>query len=255
MMGDSNMNKFLLGTLFISIFFSKTIFGEMVIVEFDKDSSTNTTNVGVFSETGDTINSATYPGSLSYTISGLTVDSIGIADDSISFSFGFTATGSDASGTTPVGFGFNNGAIGVNSAGTVDSEEPSLIDAAGESLSIALTSSSISLGVGATETGVISFVGFTGANISSLGSNDRFDLSGGTGADGLALASDPSFDPVSSFTIGFNTGGVRVEDIQAQFKVSVVPEPTSALLFGLFLAGSIPIRRRPVRNKCPKISI
>ncbi len=219
--------------------------GALVNITFDN--SVRTTDIGTITQVSNTTGGTTLPpSSVEYSVSGLSIDSIGALDDSFSFIFSLSATGSAASGVAAIGIGSSGGDWGINSNGTAGGEAAGSFDAVGESLTLSFTSASVSLGTVSTDLPFVSFLGFTGFDLTSFGA-DTYDLQGTT-VDGTGLSTDPnSFSPTQSFTIAHRSGSFSISDIRARFDVSAataVPEPSSLAMVCLSGIGFVSFRRR-----------
>lgn len=176
------------------------------------------------------------PQTLTHTVSGLTIDGHGLANDSVVLNFTITTDGQNiqTSGTSAAGW-FSSGATTLNGNG--------------EFVQIDYASMTVTLsGGGATATE--SFIGFTGVSFGSWAAghtatanglsitfddqivdDNRFlDLSGG--------GADPSlktlFDTAANNGSGTDAAGSwRPEGWDFQFEVTAVPEPSSTALIGL----------------------
>lgn len=229
----------------ISVLHALSSHAELIGVTFDGNNSS--TSLGSIAETADNIDANSgSPATISFRISGLTIDSVGTADDTVDFSVALSGTGSGGI----LGFGNAGGDWGVNSPGT-GGENANQLDVVGESITFALQSSMVTLGAGATETGMLEFIGFTGFDATAFGDGDRFDLSG-TSSDGTGLSADPTFDGTSSFTVTYNdnngsNNGFRIGDVAATFNVTAtsvaVPDPGTFVGLCLGLLGVVTYRR------------
>lgn len=220
----------------------------IINVDFDKTDFTASEGT-VTKDLDQTAGSGGSPASLTYTVSGLTLDGVGTADDAFSFTVALSGTGAAAASGSILGFGFDGATApsrewGVNSGlGVVDKGR--LLDHAGESMTVSLVSSSVTLGGGATGWSIAS-QGLTGF-YAGQDEASTFDLTG-TSADATGISGDAdiTFSAVSSFTATYNTAangdeGIGIGGIDATF--NIVPEPSSAALFSL-AATALFLRRR-----------
>lgn len=188
------------------------------------------TPTGTVTNSNLTTASAGNPQTSGYTITGLTLDSVGTGDDSITFNMILTGTGTG----TIDGFGAAFEAWGVQD----DDGTGSLVDP-DESLAFSFEAASVTLGAGATETATITFDGFTGFRALNVQSGETFDITGTTGsnATGESIAQNALYSLAggteNSFTIEGNTGAMRYYHVGGQVTVNAVPEPSSAALLGL----------------------
>ena len=235
-----------MSSIILFLLLSTSSFGTLIDVQFDKNPDSS--SLGGIARVSDATGATLGPvAAISFTVTNLTIDSVGTLDDSIAFEFTLTGTGSDATApTNHLGFGANSGRWGVNSAGGGDTA--SFLDAAGESITLVLSDSTVTLGAGATEMATITFIGFTGFDLANFTGNggDLFNLSG-TSADGMGLgtAADPTtFDPTPSFTLEHNAGSFRLANITATFDASVIPEPSAPALVGIGVLTLMVSRRK-----------
>lgn len=221
----------------------------IITVDFDKALFTASEGA-VAKDLDESAGGGGSPANLTYIVSGLTLDGVGTADDAFSFTVTLSGAGATASsGISGFGFGTNPGQTqwGVNSASGV-TDKGRLLDHAGESMTVSLVSSSVTLGGGETgweiaSQGLTGF--FAGQDVASV-----FDLAG-TSADatGISGGADITFDAVNSFTATYNTAangleGIGIGGIDATFDIQAIPEPTSTALLGLGGLALILRRRR-----------
>ena len=183
---------------------------------------------------------ATTGSGVSYTVSGLTIDSVGTGDDSFSFDLGITpGNGSDAFSTSGAGY------FGVDSSARQTDSSLQKISDAGESLIFTMTPGAITLGAGAFETGVASFVDLTEFGIQNLGSSEvyTFSVEGGAPSTGQTSATQTIAGQFFEVTYEGTTDGYRVQNIKADFDLVAVPEPASMLLGGTFFLIALMLRR------------
>ena len=176
------------------------------------------------------------PQTLTYTVSGLTIDSDGIANDSVTISFSATASGN-------INSGVNNSNQGFFAVGSwIDAGEFTRMDFA-----------SISLGLSSGATGAAEFLGFTGVSVQLAtngetgddGSTDKFTLNGTTyahtpGAGEEAISSNIAINNDDFILLtgvetasGAGTNGGSYRHLDMDFSFSAVPEPSSTALLGL----------------------
>ncbi|NWK55859.1 PEP-CTERM sorting domain-containing protein [Verrucomicrobiaceae bacterium N1E253] len=179
--------------------------------------------------------------SMLYTVTGLTLDSVGTADDQITFEMGLA--GSSSSGTV-VGMGASYGAWGIADG----SGSASLIEN-DEALTFGFVAATVTLGAGAFESASVSFDGFTGFSALNVAAGETFNISG-TAANNVTGASIASNGDLysftgseSAFTVEGNEGAMRYNLVQASVTINTVPEPSASVLIAL--AGiSLILRRR-----------
>ncbi|MBK1825686.1 PEP-CTERM sorting domain-containing protein [Haloferula rosea] len=181
-------------------------------------------------------------GTMTITLTSLTLDGNGADDDTAVFNFTVSATG----GT------INNDPndLGVNGNGG------GRISDVSESLTFTYTGGSITLGAGATpgDTGVIDFIGFNQIDFSQFTNDgtapdDVASLAFGGGAATNVTTDEFTFAPNSdAMTVGYVSGdtndGFKVNHFRARFSLDVVPEPSTALLSMIGLTGFLLRRRR-----------
>ena len=228
---------------------------QAAIITVDFDKTDFTASAGTVAKTSDdTAGTGGSPADVTYTVSGLTLDGVGTADDAFTFTVTLSGTGATAVSGSILGFGFD-GATALSREWGVNSGDPDnftdkgrLLDHAGESMTISLVSSSLTLGGGETGWEIASqgLTGFyAGQDVAST-----FDLAG-TSADATGISGDAdiTFSAVSSFTATYNTAangdeGIGIGGIDATFDIQAVPEPSSAALLGLGGFALILRRRR-----------
>ena len=182
-------------------------------------------------------------GTITLTLTSLTLDANGVDDDTATITFGISSSGGTINHTTDLG-------VDGNSAGR--------INATSEALTFTYISGSVTLGTGynPSEIGVVDFKGFNGVAFSQF-TND------GTAPDDVASlvfgGGSPTNVTTSSYTftanpddmtVGFVSGdspndGFKLSAIQARFglNIATVPEPSAALLGGLGLLALLRRRR------------
>ncbi|SHK42509.1 PEP-CTERM protein-sorting domain-containing protein [Rubritalea squalenifaciens DSM 18772] len=185
---------------------------------------------------------------ITYTITGLTLDSVGSGDDEVVITMGIVAT-STSGAVTGIGAAF--GAWGVeDGTGTASLVDPD------EALSFSITAASVNLGAGAFETAEINFDGFTGFAALNVGAGETFNIANTnsndvTNFEAAPLPNDPDEGAANiytftgtedSFTVEGNTGAMRYAYITGGFTIDTIPEPSSTSLLGL--AGLSLILRR-----------
>jgi hypothetical protein len=198
-------------------------------------------SLGTISVTAGAFDATTASQVFTYTVSGLTLDSFGTADDSIEFKMkltGYSTTGAVTSlDAIYAAWGVNDG------TGTT-----TLVDA-DEALKFAFDGATVTLGAGGTETATITFNGFTSFQGLNLATSEVFDITGTTGSDQTGITGNPNYtvftltQPEDAFTLDVTTGGIRYRRIETSVTVDTVPEPSSAAVF-LSLFGLALIRRR-----------
>lgn len=177
------------------------------------------------------------PQTLTYTVSGLTIDSDGIANDSVTISFTATASGN-------INSGFNNASQGFFAVGSwLSAGQWTRMDFA--SISLGLSSGDPSY--------TASFDGFTelsvqlagGGETGDDGSTDKFTVNGVTYADTNGAGEEPisSAIPINNddfilltgveTATGTGTTGGTYRHLDMNFQFTVVPEPSSTALLGL----------------------
>lgn len=176
-----------------------------------------------------------------YTISGLTLDSVGTADDSFTFTLGLLAA--STSGTvTGIGASFQYWGVndGTGTGSLIESDETIRFD---------FDAAVVTLGAGATETASLNFDGFKGFELLNTAAGETFNITGTTNNNvtNQAHAGQEALNAFTgledSFIYGGNSGAMRIGGIRAQVTITTVPEPSSALLLGL--AGTaLTFRRR-----------
>ena len=230
---NETSHKIIRATAVITLASASLAQAATINVDFDK--SAFTASAGTIVKTADaTAGTGGSPADVTYTVSGLTLDGVGTADDAFSFTVTLSGTGASASaGILGFGFGPATGTRewGVNS-GTGVTDLGRHLDFAGESMNVSLVSSSVTLGGGETGWEIVS-QGLTGF-FASQDAVSTFDLSG-TSADatGISGNGDITFSATNSFTATHNTGGIGIGGIDATFDIQKIPEPSSAALFGL----------------------
>ena len=172
-------------------------------------------------------------GTITVTVTGLTIDANGTGDDSMTAQFLMTSAGGTIN---------DNGTDwGVNGNGA------GRISAATESLSISFLTGSTTLGAGATPGDIGTFV-FKGFNQISFTQFDNPDgdiatltIGAGSPANVTINPFDFTADP-NDITVGYaqggtNNDGFKLNHFRARFEVDVIPEPTGSLLALLGLTG------------------
>ena len=183
---------------------------------------------------------------MKYTISGLTLDGVGSADDSITLQFSISA----ATGGTPIltftdDFGVDGGGTQIN---------------AGETLAFAFTSGSVLLNAGGDGGMNVLFDGFSAMdanNIATVG-NEGFNLTFNSSTTTRNTSDPISFGGLfSTFQVAgitaaqFNTALSRTDGIDSAFSINAfdfrvtvaVPEPSHASLLMLSALGLFRRRR------------
>ncbi|MFC4992637.1 PEP-CTERM sorting domain-containing protein [Rubritalea tangerina] len=207
------------------------------------------TNLGSLINTGETTSDGGNPQSSVYQISGLTLDSVGTADDSITLTLTLTGTGSAAIAGHGASFSYWGVNDGSGSASLVDEDE---------SLAFAIGPISVNLGAGAVETAQATFLGFKGFGALNVATGETFDITGttnnnATNVDAKGLPNDTSDTNVElynfsgyeqGFTIAANSGAMRYGRVLTDIRIetTAIPEPSSCAL--LSLAGLTLLRRK-----------
>lgn len=201
---------------------------------------------------------------MQFDISGLSIDGIGSADDSVSFSIVVEAWGISTDTAVPTmsldtPYIFSTaqttswGNTGLNGGGNFDS---STSVNAGEGLSFRYGTGSVLLGDGGSGSFALEFDGFTGINYARRGSGDNREVV--IELDGVySLLEDPEFDhDLSLDNVNFvaigeaegTNGYFRISRIDFGVSVVAVPEPSAAgVLFGVLGLFSIVTVRRRIR--------
>lgn len=181
-------------------------------------------------------------GTMTITLTSLTLDGNSADDDTAVLNFTVSATG----GT------INNDPndLGVYGNG------PGRINHASESLTFTYIGGSITLGAGATpgDTGVIDFIGFNQIDFTQFTNDgsapdDVASLAFGGGTATNVTTDEFTFAPNSdAMTVGYVSGdtndGFKVNHFRARFSLDVVPEPSTAFLSMIGLTGFLLRRRR-----------
>ncbi|MGB0993094.1 MAG: PEP-CTERM sorting domain-containing protein [Akkermansiaceae bacterium] len=205
-------------------------------------SRTNTSHGSISSIVANAGSAGGADQSIQYTVTGLTLDSVGTADDSITFTMGLL--GASTTGAV-AGMAASFEYWGVNDGtGTGSLVEPD------ETLRFDFDGSTISLGAGATETASLVFDGFEGFELLNTSAGETFNITGTTNnnvtnqahAGQEALNSFTGFE--NTFTYGGSNGAMRIGGVRAQVTITTVPEPSSALLLGLGSLAVVMRRRR-----------
>jgi hypothetical protein len=204
--------------------------------DFDPDAGQfGTTDLGTLSRDQNVVDGAG-PQTLQYTVSGLTIDDDGTANDSVQITFTATASGT-------INSGFNNASQGFFAVGSwLSAEQWTRMDFTGITVNVS------GGGFSAAE-----FLGFTnlqvqlagGGETGNDGSTDEFTINGTTyaddagdfaGGDDFAIAND-DFILLTAVEVATGTGTTagtyRHFDMDFQFSATAVPEPSSTALLGL----------------------
>jgi len=171
------------------------------------------------------------PQDLIYTVSGLTIDQDGTANDSVTITFTGTAVGN-------INSGYNNASQGFFVS-------PGSWLSVGQWTQLDFTSMSVDLSSGAQ--GVGNFEGFTNLQVQNGEPGDSYEVNGvlysdPAGSQDIAIANENfiRLEGISVSGIG-NTGGTyRMFDWNFQFSATVAPEPST---LGLLLVGSALLSR------------
>jgi len=179
-------------------------------------------------------------GTMTITLTSLTLDGNGADDDTAVLNFTVSSNGGTINHSTDLG-------VNGNGAGR--------ISATTESLVFTYTSGLITLGAGAApgDFGTIDFLGFNQVDFSQFDNSDGDIATVQSGAGTPVLVTTdpytfPSADP-GALTVGYNAGGTsndgfKVNHFRARFTLDVVPEPSTSLLSMMGLAGLLLRRRR-----------
>lgn len=190
----------------------------------------------VYSDTG--LNGAS-SGTMTITLTGLTLDGNGADDDSAVMNFTITSTGGAINHTTDLG-------VTGNGAGRISDVS--------EILTFSFSSGSVTLGAGASpsDVGTLDFIGFNQIDLTQFQADgapdDIASLSLGGVAEPDVTASEYTFTSNSGdLALGYVQGddvndGFKLNHFRARVSLDVVPEPSSALL--VTLGGLALLRRR-----------
>jgi len=169
------------------------------------------------------------PQTSAYTITGLTLDSVGSEDDSITFDMILTGTGTG----TVDGFGASYEAWGVQD----DDGNVSLVET-DETMTFSFGAATVTLGAGATEVASIVFDGFSSFKALNVQAGETYDITGTTASNVTDVhptqgTTNSLAGLENSFTIEGNTGAMRYYHIGSQVTITSVPEPASTTLLAL----------------------
>jgi len=209
--------------------------------DFDPDAGQfGVSSLGTLTKDANVIDGAG-PQDLTFTISGLTIDDTGTADDSVQITFEANAfDGTD----TPIDIesGVGNSSAGWFSAGGVWLRNQRYVTLDYSSMTVNLS--------GGTDNGFGDFLGFTNLTVQSWSAGDEAVLNGtnvefdsGDFTDGeFTLANTQGFR-LDTQNIGLGTD-FRAQDWDFELSVTAVPEPSSTALLGLGLSSLLLRRRR-----------
>ena len=182
---------------------------------------------------------------MSYKVTGLTLDSVGTADDEITFELGLLGTGDNTV----------NGIAGDKNAyfavASDNGGDDTLLEN-DEGLTISYAGATVTLGAGATETASIAFDGFTGFSAWNFTpGSESFNVSGTVASDATAqtvAANGGAYSLLATedvFTIEGNVGSSRYSRFLTGVTVTTtIPEPATLGLVVASGAGILFIRRR-----------
>lgn len=183
--------------------------------------------------------------STTYTITGLSLDNFGTADDSITFTLDFLVALTQDNTDTISGIGTNGGFFGVRT-NEESTGQRSFINPK-ESLNFSFGGATAILGAGGSQTvSSIDFNGFTGFSANDLSGSDSYNVGAtiNNNATGITDTTKTFTGSELTFTIEGNNGGIRYGDILTGVTVNVIPEPsTYALLTGFLGIAYVIIRR------------
>lgn len=160
---------------------------------------------------------------VTYTVSGLTIDGTGTADDSVDITFSFS------SGTTTGVYGINwQGSVSVGGSWVTNQR----------TLTLAYDSISVNLS-GGTDNGAGTFLVISEYTINSWNAGDEATLNGAslnydTGDTDAATAFSPGVNSVALTHVDHvGAGSFRFNSFDFAFEADAVPEPSSTALLGL----------------------
>ncbi|BDS07196.1 hypothetical protein NT6N_22360 [Oceaniferula spumae] len=197
---------------------------QMASGEFGNRTLTSEGTIGFAPGSGNVSNSGGADQSITYRISGLSLDNFGTGDDSVDITLGLFATSNGA--VTGMGTAF--GHWGVNG---------SLVSPT-QTITFTIDEATVNLGAGGTETATVAINGFSAFNLLNVAANERYSITGTvannvTGADPVQDVPNQFTGTEQAFTYGGNVGDMRVGELQSSITITSVPEPSSAALFGL----------------------
>jgi hypothetical protein len=208
--------------------------------DFDPDAGQfGTTSLGTLSRDQNVVDGAG-PQTLQYTVSGLTIDDDGTANDSVTITF--SASAFDASsGNTNINSGVNNGSgLGFFAHANGWSEDDDILRMDFTNITVDVSGGGFS---------AAEFLGFTALTVQNGGngeSGDAYTVNGdlysfdtlgdfsGAGSTNYAVSPSNSLE-LEGVSFGTVNGGgsYRWQDMDFQFSATAVPEPSSTALLGL----------------------
>ena len=219
--------------------------------DFDPDAGQfGTSDLGTLSRDQNVVDGAG-PQTLQYTVSGLTIDDDGSANDSVTITFSASAF-DNSNGNTDINSGYNNG---INPQGFLALASGWSQD--DDILRMDFTNITVDVSGGGFSTA--EFLGFTELSVQNGGtgeSGDSYtvngtlysfdtpgDFSGGNSSD--YTVSPSNFLELEGVSFGTVDGGgsYRWLDMDFQFSATAVPEPSSTALLGLGLSSMLRRKR------------
>ena len=225
----------------------------VIDLQLSKSNSKSGSSSGSIAKTTDnTGSSSSTPATVTYTISDLTLDADGTANDSFTVTMQLSGTATNTVG----GFGASFGYWGVAQSSGTDN----LVDS-DETLQFSITGLTLALS-GGNAGSTINFDGFTGFNALNVDSGETYNVAGTTDNNASAVVVDSlpqsSALDTNSYTYTFSggdgledtfiiegdTGAMRYGGVLTQVTLEVVPEPSSAALLIATGMGALLRRRR-----------